>query len=123
MANQIKNLIGTGNSALSSQAISGFTATGLTATGSAQTDALQLSSDINEFTTVASSTGAKLPANSSPGDECVVANYGAQTLSVYGQTGESITNGSVNAAFSVAANKSAYFVKASSTRWNVVLSA
>lgn len=122
MPNQVRNVLATGASGLHAQAISGFAATALTATGSTQLTALVLSADVNEVTTAAASTGVMLPA-ASPGDEVVVANYGAQTLSVYGQLGESISNGSANAAFSVAANKSCYFVKASNTRWNSILTA
>ena len=119
---QISKLMGSGISALAATSMAGSTSSALTATGSSQATALLLTSDNNEVTTTASSTGVQLPS-SSPGDEVFVANYGAQTLSVYGQTGESISNGSANAAFSIATNKTAFFVKVSATRWASVLSA
>lgn len=101
----------------------GDSASALTATGtSSQTDALGLSAAINEFTTTASNTGARLPV-ASPGDSIFVYNAGSQTLSVYGQAGEAIQNGAVNSAFSVATNKGALFIKRSNTAWAAVLTA
>jgi len=119
---QIKSLMGSGLSAMASTSISGTCGTALTATGSTQATALLLSADVNEVTTTASSTGVQLPV-SAIGDEITVGNYGANTLSVYGQTGEGIGSGAANAAFSVAANKAAIFRKVSSTRWIAILSA
>ena len=84
-------------------------ATALTATGSTQATALLVTSELSLFGTVAASTGAILPLNAEPGDELVVVNGGANALSVYPQTGATINGGSANAAFSVAAGKSARF--------------
>lgn len=123
MPNQVKNIVAAGNSALSATAISGFSAQGLTATGAAQATALLLSSDVNEVTTTAASTGVMLPLGNSPGDEIIVGNFGASALSVYPSPGESINALAVNTAFSVAANGRAYFVKANPTRWMAILSA
>lgn len=119
---QTKLIQASGASGMHATTIVGTIATALTATGSSQATALVLGTDVNEVTTAAASTGVMLPA-CSPGDSITIGNYGAQTLSVYGQLGESVSNGSVNAAFSVAANKSAIFIKASNTRWNAILSA
>lgn len=113
------------------QAIVGIPSTGLTATGSGQSTALALPTDFNVFTTVASSTGAQLPwgvdgTTVGPvqlADEITVVNHGANTLSVYPQTGGKIANGSANAAFSVAATKTAYFTYIGSGNWAAALSA
>lgn len=105
-----KNLMGAGISGLASRAIIGGVTNNLTATGSAQTDALAVYTSNNVFTTTASSTGAILRSDMQPGDYQRIANYGAQTLSVYPPGTGKIQNGSASAAFSVAANKSCTFV-------------
>jgi hypothetical protein len=64
-----------------------------------------------------------MPANLDPGDKVYIYNAGANTLSVYPPTGEYIQSGAINAAFSVGANKSAIFIKRSSTKWMAILSA
>lgn len=119
---QLSKVQGSGASAAHALAIVGNTSSALTALGSSQGTALLLSNENNEVTTTSASTGVQLPINLI-GDAIFVANYGAQTLSVYGQTGESIQSGSANAAFSVAQNKTAMFIKVSSTRWAAILSA
>lgn len=95
----------------------------LTATGSVQTDALILPSDVAIFTTVASNTGCILPPSTDPADECMVTNHGANTLKVYPPSGGKIANGSANAAFSVAATKSAIFKSIDGTNYAAFLSA
>lgn len=119
----LKNLIGTGIVPGQAESIMGKVSSALTATGSSQTDALLLPSTICEFTTVASSTGARIPANLDPSDKIFIYNGGANTLSVYPPTGELIQNGAANAAFSVAANKAVLLVKRASTKWMAILSA
>lgn len=104
----LRNLMGTGASALAAQA----TATGIlsntqTALGNSQATALALPSDFTVFTTVASSTGTILPSNCLPGDWFTIVNHGAQTLSVYPPVGGKVANGSLNAALSVGATKTA----------------
>lgn len=110
------NLMGSGCPALQAQASVGLLTTNsnnLTATGSTQGTALLLPSDFNVFTTVAASTGAILPAT---GPQCnladtfIVVNHGANALSVYPPSGGKIANGSTNAALSVGANKTAWFL-------------
>lgn len=115
-------LMGSGLSASAARHIVGTTSSALTATGSAQTDALPLV-DVNEFTTVASSTGAILPPNCNRGDHIFVYNIGAQTLTVYPPTGESINAIAANSGFSVATAKTCLFVKVSTTRWASLLTA
>lgn len=87
--------------------------TGQTALGSTQGTAFSLLASIVEFTTVASSTGALLPApgfRTSLGDSVMVVNNGANALAVYPPVGFKIGTGSTNAALSVGAGKSCIFV-------------
>jgi len=83
--------------------------TGLTAAGSTQATALALTAEFNQFSTVAASTGATLPAGSEPGDEILVINNGANALAVYPTGTGTINTGSASAALSVAAGKAARF--------------
>lgn len=124
MGNQVKNIMGCGVPALQAQAIGGFATDGLTAAGSNQGTALAIGSDVNVITTTASSTGVILPANPAPGDEIIVANLGANALSVYPASGGAIQNGATNAAFSVGAAKTAKFIaRPGSSSWIAILSA
>ena len=125
----LTNLLGTGSSPLAAQAIMGMATAaslGLTAAGNSQGTALALTSDFNVVTTCASSAGVILPAsgpNVNITDVWSVTNYGANTLSVYPPTGGKIANGSANAAFSVAAGKTALFWSIGSGNWTALLSA
>jgi len=123
MANSIQAMMGTGTPAAQAIAIGGVVTDALTALGSTQGTALTLPSNVNRFTTVAASTGAIVPATAQPGDEYIVANSGANALLVYPPTGGAIAGGATNAGFSVAANKSAYFVVISATFIAAILSA
>lgn len=119
----LKNLLGVGVAPGQAEFIMGRSTSGLTATGTTQTDALLLPTTVCEFTTVASGTGTRIPANLDPADKIYVHNAGANALSVYPPTGELIQSGAVNAAFSVAANKCVLLVKRSPTKWMAILSA
>lgn len=103
-------LTGLGTAPFLANVTVGTLTTSLTATGSAQGDALAITDDINVFTTVASSTGAKLRGDLTAGDTQTVVNYGAQTLAVYPPGTGKIQNGSASAAFSVATVKVATFI-------------
>lgn len=92
-------------------------ATGLVATGSAITDALDLTAAINNFATVAASTGAQLP-NSDVGAVVYVRNGGANALTVYPPSAsEAINAASDGAGVAVAATEIAFFAKVSATKW------
>lgn len=122
----LTNLLGSGNSALTCQASLGIPTSGLTATGNAQGNALPLPSDFNVFTTVAASTGAILPAsgpNVNITDSYIVVNHGANALSVYPPSGGKVANGATNAALSVAAGKTAWFLNLGSNNWAASVSA
>ena len=106
----LNNLIGSGNSPLSSQATVGFLTAAATATGSTQGTALLMPTDFVVFTTVAANTGTILPSNANAGDIYYVVNHGANSLSVYPAVGGKISTGATNAAFAVAVGKLAEFV-------------
>lgn len=123
MANKLANIVGSGYPGQAANYISGTAADSLTATGSTQGTALLLAADVNVVTTTAASTGVILAAGASPGDETVVKNLGASTLSIYPATGESIDAIAANGAYSLATTKSVILIKTSATRWVSVLSA
>jgi hypothetical protein len=123
-----KNLMGSGCPALQAQASVGIASTALVAAGSSLATALAAPSDAMQFSTVASSTGVRLPADSTGAanlfDSYIVINHGANTLSVYpGTSTGKIANGSAGAAFSVAATKTAWFLYLGSDNWAASLSA
>lgn len=103
------NLMGSGLVPLQTTAILGKVTNTLTATGATQGTALLLPSEISVFTTVASGTGAILPAGMAAGDMYTVCNHGANALLVYPPTGGAIGTGATNAGASVAAGKTADF--------------
>lgn len=119
---QKSRLTGSGLAPAAANFIVGDAFAGQTATGTVQADAFALT-DVNEFTTVASGTGARLPSNAQLADNITVYNGGANALLVYPPTGESINALSANASFSVAANKAVIFVKVGATRWASLLTA
>ena len=86
--------------------------TGLTGAGNSQGTALAipLGQDASIFGTVAASTGTILPAGIGVGEEYVVANHGANALSVYPPTGGQMGSASVNTPYSLAAGKTGYFM-------------
>ncbi len=118
----LRNLTGAGLPGLAATAINGSAATGLTATGTTLATAYYMSSDVNVFSTVASSTGAVLPTPGA-GDKYVVQNNGASTLSVYPPSGATIGNLSASAPFLLNAGYSATFTASSATAYSVSASA
>lgn len=86
---------------------------GLSGAGSVSTDALAIPAgqDMSVFTTVASGTGARLPASGvSKGEEYVVSNHGANALLVYPPAGGKMGTASTDAGYSLAAGKTGYFL-------------
>lgn len=69
----------------------------MTATGTTQATATQLTSMQNIVTTTPINSGVILPIPAGQGLKVVVANYGANTLSVYPALGGNIDNAAVNA--------------------------
>ena len=96
-------------------------APGLTATGTNQATAYAITAADNEFTTVASGTGAILYAGS-PGDEQWVYNAGANALTVYPPSGSNLNSLTTNAGAQIPTNTACTFKCMTSTRWVGVLS-
>lgn len=88
----------------------------VSAAGSDQAGATALTVDYNVATTVASSTGVKLPT-ATAGRRIIIVNKGANTLSIYPATGGTIDALSANAAIQVAANGSIELMASSVTQW------
>jgi len=106
-------VLAAGNAPLSTEVICGDAANNLTATGSTTADALQLSAVLNNVTTVAASTGVKLPP-AEMGAMVVVFNSGANSLTVYPITGTTIDGGS---SVAIATGKERIFFGFSPTVW------
>lgn len=112
----------TAMSAATRQGICGNAAKGLSGAGSTQATATKLGADHSQFSTVAASQGAVLPA-ANVGEWMSVHNGGANALSVYPNLGGTINGGSANAAVSVPAGKAAIFVPLDGMAWLAVISA
>jgi hypothetical protein len=97
---------------------------GITAfAGGGQANARLLTRTINRVTTVATiADSVKLPP-ATAGMRVVVINAGANSMNVFPSTGGIINALSANAAFAMAANKTAEFVCALAGTWNVNLTA
>lgn len=124
----LRELMGSGLSSGQANAINGSGAVGQTATGSTQGTAFLLYASFTEFTTVAASTGARLPSATdalapATGDSFFVANNGANALSVYPPTGGAIGTAAANTATAVAAGKTAYFIAKGNGNYFSVVSA
>lgn len=98
---------------------------GITAfAGGGQTSAYQLTYGLNQVTTVATGNDSvKLPICVGGKVVIVVNADSADSLNVFGQTGETINALSPNAAFAVAANKVAIFICGLDGKWYTVLTA
>ncbi|MCA3704253.1 MAG: hypothetical protein INF12_14620 [Methylobacterium sp.] len=115
-------LMGLGLAPAVAQDLGVIVATGLSGAGSTQTDATSIGvNTFNVFSTVAASTGARLPVAGGNGN-VVVVNGGANALTVYPATGESINALSANTGLSVAAGRAALFLSAGN-RWAGLVSA
>lgn len=112
-------VLAAGSSPLLSTTICGDVGNTLTAAGSSASDALQLSAVINRVSTTAASTGVKL-SPSETGAMVVVANDGANSLTVYPATGATIDGA---ASVAIATTKRRIFFGISPTVWVSVLGA
>jgi len=106
-------VLAAGNAPLSTEVICGVVAAGLTATGTNLATALQLSADVNVVATTAASTGVALP-DAEAGSQIVVFNNGANSLTVYARTGQTVDGG---ASVAIAAGKERIFFGISPTIW------
>jgi hypothetical protein len=98
----------------------GFVAYGvspaLTSVGNSQGTALLLTRPINDVTTVAASTGIRLPV-ATPGMRIVIRNGGANTLNVYPASGAQINGLGSNVAFGHTITTVLEFVAFTATQW------
>lgn len=117
-----KQMMGGGLSAEAAKAINGSTATGLTASGTNQATGYAMDAAFNLFSTVAASTGARLPSVE-VSDTVEVYNAGANTLLIYPDVGSNINSLAANQSVNLATNTAIKFRRVSSTRWIGYLSA
>ena len=110
---------GSGMSGGATTSICGDVGNTLTAAGSSASDALALSTVFSRVSTTAASTGVKLPT-AEAGAFLVVANDGANSLTVYPQTGATIDGAS---SVAIATTKRRLFVGISPTVWVSILGA
>lgn len=110
------NITFSNNIVMSSSFITSSTTTGITAAGTNQATATSLTTQYNQVSTTASSTGVKLPT-ALTGMEVVVINYGANTLNVFPNTGAQINALGTNNANTLATVTSRRYVAISSTQW------
>jgi hypothetical protein len=78
---------------------------------------------INRFTTVATAGDSGLLPSAKAGMQVTVTNAGAASMNVFPASGEQINNAAANAAFALAAGKTANFTSAANGAWHAVLSA
>lgn len=119
--------MGAGCPALQAQASVGIASVAQTATGASQ-NSLALPSDFVVYTASTLNNGPTLPAVSAlgfpgVGDSYIVVNHSGNSINVWPPTGGKIANGSANAAFAVANNKTAFFLHVGSGNYAASLSA
>lgn len=95
----------------------------LTAAGTGQSDALQLTSAVNQVTTAAADTGVKLYSAAVAGDIQIVYNGGANAMFVYPQTGATINQLAANAGHILPTTTAVLYFAVSATAWIGFLSA
>ena len=100
-------------------------ANGLTAlAGGGQTGATLVSNAFNRFTTVATAADSAILPSAQPGMETTVTNAAAaNSMNLFPAVGDSINAGAANAAFAIAAAKSAYLFCTNTGQWHAVLTA
>ena len=108
----------TGNQTFSNKSISlpKFDISTVTAAGSNQGTATALTTMISNVTTVAASTGVRLPT-AAAGYRFIIRNGGANTLNVYPDTGAAINSLAANAAYSIPTGAMIEIVAVSTTQW------
>jgi hypothetical protein len=103
----------------------GSSETSITAfAGGGQANGRLLNATLSRVTTVASAgDSVKLPVAKAGCFMLVQNSAAANSMNVFPNTGDAIAAGAANAAFAVAAGKSAYFFCAANGFWGAVLSA
>lgn len=117
-----RDIMAGGFSAGSAKAVNGQVSAALSGAGTVQGDATSIVASINVFTTTAASTGGILPA-CEVGDSVEILNLGANTLTVYPDSGARINQVATNGGVSLATNTAMIFRRFTSTRWAAFLSA
>lgn len=120
------DMMSAGLSAGAANAINGASLGAQTATGASQGTAFLLGNSTTEFTTVAASTGAILPAAGGRvlgGDVLVVVNQGANALSVYPPIGKQVGLIAANSPATVASGKTGIFLSRGDGNYFAVLGA
>jgi len=100
-----------------------ITTVSLTAAGTNQATALEVTANINRFSTVAAGTGAKLNSAITLGLPQIIYNGGANPLTVYPATGGTINSLAANAGHTLAINTTCLYFSTSATAWVGILSA
>lgn len=119
-----KDLVSVGFFTNQADAIGGGVATGITANvGSSQATGTALTQAVNVVATCAIAGDALLLPRASAGDELWVRNNGAASADVFPQVGGKINNAAADAAFAVAASKTAVFKCIGGVDWIAVLTA
>ena len=112
-------VLASGVTSLTSLNICGDSSAALTATGTNLATAYKIAAVYTQFTTVAASTGAVLPTTE-VGELLIVANDGANSLTIYAQTGSTIEGAS---SYSLAAGKRVIIYAITLTKWLAILGA
>ena len=99
-------------------------ADGLTAhAGGGQGSALQIATMISRFTTVATTADSSILPVGVAGMTITVINAGANSMNVFPDSGSTINGGSANAAYALAAGKTAVFFTTLAGAWHAMVSA
>ena len=96
----------------------GTVASGVAAAGATQATATLLTADCTIVSTVALSSGVRLPPLS-PADSVVLANYGANPLAIYPPSGVKLNNAAVDVSVALPLNKAARVVAINATDYIV----
>lgn len=112
-------VLASGNSGMATEAICGLVRNNLTAVGTNLATALALTGVINRVSTAALSTGVSLPTPEA-GAEITIINDGANPITVYAKTGQTV-NGAASTTITNA--KASKFVGSSPTAWHTLAGA
>lgn len=88
--------------------------------GGGQANAVPLTAQVARVTTVATAADSVLLPASFPGTIQYLTNAGANSLNVFPQTGDAIESGGANAAYALAAGKTAIFVCTTAGQWYAI---
>lgn len=89
----------------------------LTAAGTNQGTATAITSMYNVVTSVAASTGVRLPVPTQSGFRCTIVNRGANTLNIYPASSAAIDGAAANAAVTLVTNATLVLESSSGTQW------